>query len=235
MTHKPNQVVRIYSPAYLVPSVICPLRAQRNCAGLGGVCVLSVVTSELQKREPFGCLLCLKFAVSSSCVEVLIMNFPSRIKSGLLVLTAGACLGIGGLSTSAVAGVSEEPSIHSLSPAEVQSGALTVEQSTGGIRYVAGGIGVEERAWLATHAAQFNTHITFAVVPGGAFISDVHVGITNAKGASILDTTAQGPKLLVELPPGSYHLTATHDGQTIHRTFAASSQGHAVLDIGFKQ
>ena len=162
------------------------------------------------------------------------MISSSRIKSGLLVLAVSSALGVPFISNVAVAGVPEEPSIHSLSPDEVQSGALTVAQSASGVRYVAGGIGVEERAWLAAHASQFNTHITFAVVPGGAFVSDVHVGITNAKGDSILDTTAQGPKLLVELPSGSYQLTATHDGQTIRRSFAISSQGHAVLDIGFK-
>lgn len=162
------------------------------------------------------------------------MIASSRIKTSLLALTFGTALGATGVS-SAVAGVPEEPSIHSLTSAEIQSGALTIEQGNDGIRYVSGGIGVEERAWLAAHSAEFNTQFTFAVQPGGAFVSDVHVVITSAKGHPVLDTTTQGPKLLVKLPAGNYQVTATHDGQSQRRSFAVAGRGHVALGFGFKK
>ncbi len=55
------------------------------------------------------------------------MISSSRIKSGLLVLAVSSALGVPCISNVAVAGVPEDPSIHSLSPDEVQSGSLTVE------------------------------------------------------------------------------------------------------------
>lgn len=136
--------------------------------------------------------------------------------------------------SAAVADVPEEPSIHSLTPAEVQSGALTIEQGQDGIRYVSGGVGVEERAWLAAQESKFNTRLTFAVEPGGAFVSDVRVEIRNAQGKMVLQTTTDGPKLLVALPAGAYQLDATHDAQTMHRAFTVVAGKHIALGFGFK-
>ncbi|ANJ66866.1 hypothetical protein A9404_05285 [Halothiobacillus diazotrophicus] len=163
------------------------------------------------------------------------MIASSLIKSRSLVLFAGAVLVSSAMPAGvALAGTPEEPSIHSLTPAEVQSGALTIEQGHEGVRYVSGGVGVEERAWLAAHESQFNTRLTFAVEPGGAFVSDVQVLITAGQGKTVLKTTTNGPKLLAELPAGSYEIQATHDGQTLHRTFTVASHGHVALGFGFK-
>lgn len=129
---------------------------------------------------------------------------------------------------------SEEPTIKSLTPAEVASGAL-MPQVQGGVRFVSGGIGIEERAWLASQAREFNTHLTFAVVPGGEFVADVHVQISDAKGKSILDATSDGPLMFVQLPVGRYQLEATHDGQMIRRSFAISGKRSERITIGFKQ
>lgn len=128
----------------------------------------------------------------------------------------------------------EQPTIESLTPAEVASGALT-PQVQGGVHFVSGGIGIEERAWLASHAREFNTHLTFAVVPGGEFVADVHVRISDAKGKSILDATSDGPQMLVQLPVGHYQVEATHDGQMIKRSFAITGKRSERVTMGFKQ
>lgn len=155
------------------------------------------------------------------------------IKSGALASVFGLVV-VSVSMTVAAADTPEEPSIHSLTPAEVQSGALTIEQGHDGVRYVSGGVGVEERAWLAAHESQFNTRLTFAVEPGGAFVSDVEVLITTGQGKTVLKTTTNGPKLLAELPSGSFHMQATHDGQTLHRTFTIVYGKHVNLGFGFK-
>ncbi|OZB74421.1 MAG: hypothetical protein B7X37_05715 [Halothiobacillus sp. 14-55-98] len=129
---------------------------------------------------------------------------------------------------------SEEPTIKSLTPAEVASGALT-PQVQGGVHFVSGGFGVEERAWLAAHAREFNTHLTFAVVPGGEFVADVPVRISDAKGALILEATSDGPQMFVQLPVGQYQVEATHDGQAIKRSFTVANARSVQITIGFKK
>lgn len=132
------------------------------------------------------------------------------------------------------AAASEEPTIESLTAAEVASGALT-PQVQQGVHFVSGGIGIEERAWLASHAREFNTHLTFAVVPGGEFVADVQVRISDTSGKHILDATADGPQMLVQLPVGHYQVEATHDGQVITRSFAVTEKRSVQVTIGFKQ
>ncbi len=134
---------------------------------------------------------------------------------------------------SAWATSSEQPTIQSLTPNEVASGALTPETANG-IRYVSGGIGIEERAWLAAHGKEFNTHATFAVVPGGEFVADVQVQILAGDGKTVLNTTANGPQLMAQLPAGGYQLVATHDGQTLKRAFTVSKAARSTLVLGFK-
>ncbi len=129
---------------------------------------------------------------------------------------------------------SEEPTIGSLTPAEVASGALT-PQVQRGVHFVSGGIGIEERAWLAAHAREFNTHLTFAVVPGGEFVADVPVRISDAKGAPILEAKSDGPQMFVQLPLGHYQVEATHDGQTIKRSFTVADKRSVQITIGFKK
>ncbi|WP_298220082.1 hypothetical protein [Halothiobacillus sp.] len=129
---------------------------------------------------------------------------------------------------------SEEPTIKSLTPAEVASGALT-PQVQGGVHFVSGGIGIEERAWLAAHAREFNTHLTFAVVPGGEFVADVPVRISDAKGTPILEAKSDGPQMFVQLPVGHYQVEATHDGQMISRSFAITGKRSERITIGFKR
>ncbi len=157
----------------------------------------------------------------------------SMNRSHLLVIGAAV---IGAFYTPWVlaGSVTEEPSMKSLTPAEVASGALT-PQVQQGVRFVSGGIGIEERAWLASHAREFNTHLTFAVVPGGEFVADVHVRISDASGKHILNATADGPKLLIQLPEGRYQVEATHDGQVITRSFAVTKERPVQVSIGFRQ
>jgi hypothetical protein len=127
---------------------------------------------------------------------------------------------------------SEQPTIQSLTPHEVASGALTPETANG-ITYVSGGIGIEERAWLAEHGKEYNTHATFAVVPGGEFVADVSVQILTHDGKMVLKTTANGPQLMAQLPAGSYQLIAHHDGQVLKRAFTVAGSARQTLVFGF--
>lgn len=155
----------------------------------------------------------------------------SRLHS---LVIASALIGTPLAVVAGTASAAEQPTIESLTPAEVASGALT-PQVQGGVHFVSGGIGIEERAWLASHAREFNTHLTFAVVPGGEFVADVHVRISDAKATPILEATSDGPQMFVQLPVGHYQVEATHDGQMIKRSFAITGKRSERITIGFKQ
>lgn len=150
------------------------------------------------------------------------------------LVIASALIGTPLISVAGSAVAAEQPTIESLTPAEVASGALTPEVQ-GGVHFVSGGIGIEERAWLASHAREFNTHLTFAVVPSGEFVADVHVQISDAAGKHVLDATANGPQMFVQLPEGHYQVVATHDGQVITRALMVTGKRSERVTFGFKK
>lgn len=129
----------------------------------------------------------------------------------------------------------EQPGIKSVTPAEMQAAALTV-QNQNGIDFVSGGIGIAERAWLAAHAKSYSARLSFAQVPGGAYVSGVKVSIRNvATGQHVLTTDTDGPMLYANLPAGRYQLTATLDGSTVKRDLTVPKRGGRKWVIGFRQ
>jgi hypothetical protein len=57
-------------------------------------------------------------------------------------------------------------------------------------------------------------HLVFAEQQTGAYIADVHVRVSDAKGHMVLDTITDGPMLIAKLPPGRYQVAAEARGQT---------------------
>jgi hypothetical protein len=82
----------------------------------------------------------------------------------------------------------------------------------GAIRYFSAGMGLEERA---APYPPFPLKLIFVAEPK-AYLSRVSVTITDAKGAVQLQVPAEqvtGPWLYVDLPAGTYNITASRDGQ----------------------
>ena len=105
---------------------------------------------------------------------------------------------------------------------------LKVEER-GGVRFVHGGIGAEERAVLQAMRAEYNVHMTFAVARQGNFVADVAVSLVDGGGREVLRTVAEGPLLLAKLPPGTYAVTATFDGKAQMRKLTVRDKGRAEL------
>jgi hypothetical protein len=83
----------------------------------------------------------------------------------------------------------------------------------GSIRYFSAGVGIEERS---AEYPPFSLKLVFTA-GGKPFLAGVAVTIQPAKGGapiSISPDHVNGPWLFVELPPGTYHLTATHADRT---------------------
>lgn len=145
-----------------------------------------------------------------------------------LLVVSGSTLAAGSGETP------EQPGIQSVTPAEMQSAALTV-QNQNGIDFVSGGIGIAERAWLSAHAKSYNTRLSFAQVPGGAYLSGVKVSISDESGKPLLTTDTDGPMLYVKLPAGRYQLEASLDGVTVKRKLTVPKQGGRKWVIGLRQ
>ena len=93
---------------------------------------------------------------------------------------------------------------------------LPAAQSQGAVSWVSGGIGEGAAADFKAAQSQYALSIEMSrrALPKNEYVSDAEVKIVDAKGAAVLQTKADGPFMLVKLPPGSYRVEATLDGKT---------------------
>ncbi len=105
-------------------------------------------------------------------------------------------------------------------------------QQSGTVAYVSGGIGVDEADAFKAASGNWPLALEFSVAaqPRAQYASDVSVHIA-ARGRSVLDTTTDGPYLLVKLPPGAYTVSATFHGKTVTRQVAVKRNGSAHASI----
>jgi hypothetical protein len=82
-----------------------------------------------------------------------------------------------------------------------------------GVRYFSAGVGIEERS---AEYPPFSLKVVFTA-GGKPFLAGVAVTIQSAKGGPPINIPCDhvnGPWLFVELPSGTYHLTAIHADRT---------------------
>ncbi len=111
--------------------------------------------------------------------------------------------------------------------------ALPPVQKSGAVDYLSGGIGLDESTAIQSASRHWPLSLVFSVQAGGKadFASDVKLEIRDAKGASVLETTASGPFLLAKLPPGAYRLRATLAGKTLERQVQIKAGGSARVEL----
>ena len=92
--------------------------------------------------------------------------------------------------------------------------AAPAQANQGGVPYVSGGIGSDESAALKAQFPKYAMALTFTKVQGGknVFLASVPVKIVDSSGVTVLDVTTDGPYLLVDVPPGTYEVIASNDG-----------------------
>jgi len=140
-------------------------------------------------------------------------------RSTLFLILAGFA------STTALA----QPSPHSSGAAGGESLSSTVarleKQTENDVKYVCGGVGIDEVASLKDAASDYDLMMTFAASTG-AFIADVNVEIADARGKSVLKVNCGGPIMLVDLPrDGRYRVRAEAEGRTLTRSAQVSERG----------
>ena len=107
-------------------------------------------------------------------------------------------------------------------PAWSQQPLQTHEQQ--GIAFVSGGFGQEERDQLQAMAGQFNLKLVFAL-DAGNYLAGINVRIEDQQGATLVETTSDGPILMAKLPAGTYAVTAKNKTEEKERTVTVGDQG----------
>lgn len=109
--------------------------------------------------------------------------------------------------------------------------AQSIEVKTyGGVSYMSGGIGLDEREALEMMGRNYNLKLVFAVRQGN-YLSDVKVLITGTGGNIALEAVSDGPWFYAQLPPGTYRVSATTLGKMITKTAHVGSGTHTQLNF----
>lgn len=81
-----------------------------------------------------------------------------------------------------------------------------------GIRYMTGGVGLEERAEMVQMAKDYDLKLIFALTTG-EYLANVEVVIHKPGGKMLLEAVSDGPLCFVDLPPGQYEITELYKNQ----------------------
>lgn len=97
-------------------------------------------------------------------------------------------------------------------------------QQSGAIAYRSGGIGLDESDAMQADAPNHALSLLFASRIGMryAYVADVAVTIAMPDGTPLLDTVTDGPYLSVDLPPGTYRISAVYQNKVRTQTVTLS-------------
>lgn len=107
------------------------------------------------------------------------------------------------------------------------------ERTQGEVKYLVGGVGLEEREYMTSLSGNYNLKLVFAVA-SREYLAEVKVVILDPKGKTHVTTTADGPWMMVKLPQGSYLVQATAGGHTLVQK-CNIGKGMQVLNFHWKQ
>jgi hypothetical protein len=114
--------------------------------------------------------------------------------------------------------------------------SLPPEHQAGDVGYITGGVGSAEAKAFESAMPRHRLAIEVVEHMGSkeAFTADAMVKITDRRGNTLLDAQADGPFMLVDLPPGRYEVSATLGDRTlVKRTAVVSSSGLARATFEF--
>jgi hypothetical protein len=118
-------------------------------------------------------------------------------------------------------------------PAIAQDFGVTEEQGEVA-KYVNGGIGDGQTRYMQSIAKNWPMRIMFSQLKANEFVAGVNLQITDSRKATMLQLDSAGPLTYVQLPPGAYRVTATHDGQTQTRNVTLGRSGKSDLHFHWK-
>ncbi|SEO55746.1 hypothetical protein [Nitrosovibrio sp. Nv6] len=111
--------------------------------------------------------------------------------------------------------------------------SLPAVQSQGPIEFLTGGIGKDESEAILKEGNSWPLMLELAqaATPGAQYISDVQITIKDKSGNTVLDIGAEGPYVLVKLPPGKYSLDAIYESTKLHRHLDIKKGGNRKITL----
>jgi hypothetical protein len=121
-----------------------------------------------------------------------------------------------------------------LALAAAPAAALEPQTSAGGVRWISGGVGAEEREELEAASPEYSLKAVFAVEEHTAFLADVAFTIRRSGGETVVEGKTSGPWLYVALPAGTYEVEATaKSGETQRSSVTVGDGGQKQIAFHF--
>jgi len=97
---------------------------------------------------------------------------------------------------------------------------MPAQQHYGSVGYITGGVGEREARLFERQMSKHPLAIELLEHAGKAeeFTADAKVKIADRRGRTVLDAKADGPFMLVDLPPGRYSIVATLKHATLKKS-----------------
>ncbi len=115
------------------------------------------------------------------------------------------------------------------SPVLAANHSLPPEQTFGDVKFVTGGVGLDESRALLERREDFPLSVEVYQRQAGHDVytagADVHV--LDPRGAAVLQAHAEGPLLLADVPAGRYTVVTTFGGQTERKDVVVHDGGDA--------
>jgi hypothetical protein len=116
-----------------------------------------------------------------------------------------------------------------------QVGSPPREHRQGSVAYLSGGVGEDEQQAIKAAAASYPLTLELATAgpQRNPYIADARVEIRDARGRAVLDTTVEGPLVLVRAPAGTYTVDVDWNGAQLERVIqiAPDRHEHVVLEF----
>jgi hypothetical protein len=113
-------------------------------------------------------------------------------------------------------------------------GVLPPERQAGNVTYVTGGVADDQAEAFKLARSGYPLSIELVQKSGGKneFTADAQVQVSDSAGNVVLNAKADGPFMLVRVPPGTYRVQATLNGRTVEAkavTVGAKGGAQAML------
>ena len=117
-------------------------------------------------------------------------------------------------------------SIAQLPPAQAQKG----------IRFIEGGVGLNESEAMNADLGNWPLQIEFSQTNGkkAEWISNVYLAIKGANNIEVFSHQVDGPMILLGLSPGSYSIESSYQGQKLITRVQTEIGQHQKIDIHWK-
>ena len=114
----------------------------------------------------------------------------------------------------------------------IAGGALATPQSFSyrGTPLLTGGVSEEEREAMRNEIGPYNVWLVFIERDTGNYVAGVKVSVVDSKENAVVDTVADGPWLLAQVPPGQYKVR-TSDGQEQTITAGAGTRAMTIVRL----